>query len=112
MTNGRGLEKVWRSVLLRDPCVYCGGIAENLDHISPASLKGRDDWENRAPTCVECNSRPGNVKLAIWLLALHCRGNARDAKQLADAWRWSFAKRVGISVLSAAVDPVAPQSTP
>jgi len=95
-TNGGSIERAWRAVLLSDPCIYCGAIAENLDHILPASLRGNDDWENRAPTCVRCNSMRGNIGLLLWLNALHITGDAQAAKSLAFSWRRQFAESLGI----------------
>jgi hypothetical protein len=70
LTNGRGLEKAWRTILMADPCVYCGGPSENLDHIYAKSKRGPDDWENRAPSCRSCNE----VKAAAGLVYfLHVR---------------------------------------
>lgn len=30
-----------------DPCAYCGGPAEHLDHIVPKVRGGEDGWQNR-----------------------------------------------------------------
>lgn len=49
----------WYDVLLRDPCVYCGGQAEVPDHIVPRSRGGTHGWENVAPACRQCNGSKG-----------------------------------------------------
>lgn len=48
-------DKLWRAVLMCDPCVYCGETAAVLDHIMPRSQGGKDGIENRAPLCVRCD---------------------------------------------------------
>lgn len=68
-TNGQGLERAWRAVLLKDPCVYCGAPANGLDHIRPASRRGADDWENRAPACTECDQNKQAAGLLFYLVA-------------------------------------------
>ncbi len=57
----------WRDVLLADPCVYCGGTAEDLDHIRARSHDGPDGWENRAPTCAACNKGKAQRHLLRYL---------------------------------------------
>lgn len=58
----------WRTVLLRDPCVYCGAPAESLDHIRAAADNGPDGWPNRAPACHRCNGSKGCTPLLLFLL--------------------------------------------
>jgi 5-methylcytosine-specific restriction endonuclease McrA len=57
-----------RAVFVRDDhtCQYCGGNAENVDHVIPRSRGGRHVWENVVAACRRCNSRkedrlPGEV---------------------------------------------------
>lgn len=53
-------------VLLRDSfvCQYCGKKLKEseitLDHIIPRSRGGKDNWQNLATACPECNSKKGN----------------------------------------------------
>lgn len=44
-------------VLKRDKhtCVYCGGKANTVDHVIPASRGGANSWENLAGACSPCN---------------------------------------------------------
>lgn len=76
-----------RAVLLRDGqrCQYCGGAAEDVDHVVPRSKGGRHAWENVVAACRRCNSRkqdrspreagltlardPAAPPPAFWLLA-------------------------------------------
>lgn len=48
-----------RGVFARDGhrCQYCGGAAENLDHVVPRSRGGAHTWENVVASCRRCNSR-------------------------------------------------------
>lgn len=69
--SGTSLTPQWRSVLMLDPCVYCGDKAAGLDHIRAATRGGQDGWENRAPACSRCDQekRKGIIyltPLTIW----------------------------------------------
>lgn len=66
--NRPNFDASWRTVLLRDPCVYCGGQATGLDHIHPRSHGGSDGWENRAPSCAECDRAKAHYPLIGFLL--------------------------------------------
>lgn len=47
-----------KGILERDSytCVYCGGKANTIDHVFPASRGGRSSWENQAAACEPCNA--------------------------------------------------------
>jgi 5-methylcytosine-specific restriction endonuclease McrA len=51
-----------RAIFARDggKCQYCGGGAENVDHVVPRSGGGRHTWENVVAACRRCNTRKGN----------------------------------------------------
>ncbi len=51
-----------RAVFARDGwrCQYCGGAAENLDHVVPRSRGGTHTWDNVVAACRRCNSRKEN----------------------------------------------------
>jgi 5-methylcytosine-specific restriction endonuclease McrA len=55
-------------VLLRDPCSYCDGTAESLDHIVPIADGGTSDVENLTGACVSCNGRKSDRPLLLFLL--------------------------------------------
>ena len=57
-----------RRELLKDPCVYCNGKAEEADHIRPYSKGGSHDWINRAPTCFTCNRAKNNLGVLQFLI--------------------------------------------
>jgi hypothetical protein len=44
-----------REVLESGGCVYCGGFADEVDHITPVSRGGGNERENLAPACFLCN---------------------------------------------------------
>lgn len=48
-----------RGVFVRDGhrCQYCGGRAENIDHVHPRSRGGAHVWENVVAACRACNTR-------------------------------------------------------
>jgi 5-methylcytosine-specific restriction endonuclease McrA len=48
-----------RAVFARDAwtCQYCGGSAENLDHVVPRSRGGLHVWENVVAACRRCNAK-------------------------------------------------------
>jgi 5-methylcytosine-specific restriction endonuclease McrA len=48
-----------RAVFARDEgrCQYCGGVAENLDHVVPRSRGGLHVWENVVAACRRCNAK-------------------------------------------------------
>jgi len=48
-----------RAVFARDgwTCQYCGGNAENLDHVGPRSRGGLHVWENVVAACRRCNAK-------------------------------------------------------
>lgn len=50
-----------KTVFHRDAsrCQYCGGHAENLDHVVPKSQGGNHTWENVVACCRRCNTRKG-----------------------------------------------------
>ena len=51
-----------RAVFARDhwTCQYCGGPAENVDHVIPRSAGGEHAWENVVAACRRCNQRKEN----------------------------------------------------
>ena len=48
-----------RAVFARDGhrCQYCGGAAENIDHVVPRSRGGTHTWDNVVAACRPCNNR-------------------------------------------------------
>lgn len=40
-------------------CVYCGGFADEVDHVVPVKIGGVDAIDNLVPACRSCNRRKG-----------------------------------------------------
>lgn len=51
-----------------DPCVYCGGKAESVDHIRPKSDGGDSTVRNLAPACLSCNHAKGSKSILLFLV--------------------------------------------
>lgn len=54
--------------LLADPCAYCGGTSEEVDHIVPVATGGDDDWTNLTGSCQSCNRSKQAKPLLLFLL--------------------------------------------
>src|SRR2546423_14235870 len=52
-----------RAVFARDhwTCQYCGGPAENVDHVIPKSAGGEHVWGNVVAACRRCNQHKENL---------------------------------------------------
>ena len=59
----------WVRVLLADPCAYCGGPSEEIDHIVPIVDGGRTHWTNLVGACGPCNRFKHTKPLLHLLLA-------------------------------------------
>lgn len=57
------------ALIAKDPCSYCGGEREHIDHIIPLSKGGTGDWDNLAPACARCNLSKGTKSPLEFLLA-------------------------------------------
>jgi len=56
------------SVLLGDPCVFCGNSAAQIDHIIPITNKGTSHWYNLSAACEFCNKSKGSKELLQFML--------------------------------------------
>lgn len=74
-----------RRMLRADPCSYCNGEAEALDHIEPKHGKGVDDWTNRTASCRRCNSLKGTKSLLEALLWIPPARQYHDLRRLLHA---------------------------
>jgi hypothetical protein len=60
---------VWDHIIKRDPCVFCGGDADTVDHIHPKALGGsKGSWDNRTGACLRCNQDKAHTPLLFFLL--------------------------------------------
>ena len=66
--GGREDEYAWRPVLLKDPCVYCGGRSTTIDHIRALAHGGRNGWRNEAGACLDCNGQKQDAPLLHFML--------------------------------------------
>lgn len=81
--NGRWYdhrEEGYTAVLFRDPCAYCGGRTQVLDHIHPASAGGLDSVDNLTGACQGCNLSKSNRSL-LGFLGYRINKRDYDAKQ-------------------------------
>lgn len=63
----------WTTVLLREPCVYCGHVPakrkkNTREHIIPYSEGGRLTIDNTAPACASCNTSRGSQPFLVWMV--------------------------------------------
>jgi 5-methylcytosine-specific restriction endonuclease McrA len=59
----RQYDRKYAEILLGDPCSYCGGLTEAIDHIEPVARDGDNGWTNLTAACRGCNSRKGTKSL-------------------------------------------------
>ena len=62
-----GLRNRLVAYLRRDPCAYCGGEADTLDHIVPRSAGGTNHWANLTSACGSCNTRKHDRSLLMFM---------------------------------------------
>jgi 5-methylcytosine-specific restriction endonuclease McrA len=58
----------WEAILRIDPCAYCGGSMEHVDHISSLAFGGEHDWTNLTASCADCNMAKKEKPLLDFLL--------------------------------------------
>lgn len=64
----RDAHRSYAEVVAGDPCAYCGGVTEQIDHIVPLARGGEDEWTNLAGACTSCNSRKWATPLLLFLI--------------------------------------------
>lgn len=52
--------------LLRNPCIYCGAKAEQIDHVIPLARGGPHSVGNLAPSCRFCNQSKKDHLVIEW----------------------------------------------
>jgi len=50
-------------------CVYCGDVAQSLDHAKPKARGGETVASNLLPSCLPCNRDKGSQELFNWYRA-------------------------------------------
>lgn len=76
---------VFRDVVRRDPCAYCGRAGGTLDHIQPKSKGHKLHWENTTSACYACNVEKGSQSLVGYLVLRVLLSDAAR-KKAAAAW--------------------------
>jgi hypothetical protein len=64
-------EQEMAPILYGDPCSYCDGRAEHIDHIVPKFSGGDRTWENLTGACGRCNSSKSTRSLLFFLLGVY-----------------------------------------
>lgn len=67
----------WRTVLLNDPCAYCGEPSNEVDHIRPLHAAGENEASNLTGACKGCNRDKRGRSLLAFLSGHDC-GHARQ----------------------------------
>lgn len=65
----RNIIRVFRQSIYENfdhECVYCGAIAESLDHAKPKAKGGETISNNLLPACKSCNQDKGSQELFEW----------------------------------------------
>lgn len=52
-------------------CVYCGDLANSLDHAKPKAKGGETVASNLLPSCRPCNQNKGSSELFEWYRSRH-----------------------------------------
>ncbi|MBV9922756.1 MAG: HNH endonuclease [Pseudonocardia sp.] len=61
--------RAWVSVIVNDPCAYCGTpLGGTVDHIMALTRGGSDDWTNLTGACSSCNARKRTIPLLQFML--------------------------------------------
>lgn len=55
------------TMILNDPCAYCGAPATEIDHIDPVNGGGTGEWTNLTPSCRSCNASKHDKPLLRFL---------------------------------------------
>jgi 5-methylcytosine-specific restriction endonuclease McrA len=55
-------------ILRNDPCAYCGGPMEHIDHIEPIARGGTGAWDNLTAACGSCNQSKHTRTLLDFML--------------------------------------------
>jgi HNH endonuclease len=86
--------RTYREILNSGPCIYCGGTANTVDHITPLARGGHEIETNLVPACTGCNSSKRDCFLSEWrtdrvthALAISPLVRAEYARQQAGVYR-------------------------
>lgn len=68
--------RILREMILSRPCAYCGGKADQVDHVVPILLGGTDAVRNLAASCGPCNVEKSNRTPDQWKAWRLARGRS------------------------------------
>lgn len=54
-SEDRRIANDYRRAVATDPCIYCGELADSIEHLFPVGKGGSDAWWNIARACKPCN---------------------------------------------------------
>jgi HNH endonuclease len=57
----------YAAVITSGPCVYCGAVASQADHVRPLMRDGRESLDNLVPACTRCNRSKKHLLLIEWI---------------------------------------------
>lgn len=99
----------WNAVLKCDPCAYCGGPSQTVDHIVPtgpgARRTLRSPAQNGTGACHECNNLKADIPLLRFLLGeqRRDRGTAPNDRCATTGKRIYYAERLAIRAVTKAM---------
>lgn len=64
--SGRLSVATYQAVRRSGPCVYCGGSASTVDHVTPLARGGLEEEANLVPACKDCNFSKNDRLLTEW----------------------------------------------
>lgn len=59
--------RVYMTIIENDLCAYCGGPADQIDHVVPLARGGSNEWDNLTAACLSCNYSKGTTSLLQFL---------------------------------------------
>jgi 5-methylcytosine-specific restriction endonuclease McrA len=57
---------VYLAIRSEGPCVFCGALADTVEHITPLARGGWEHPDNLVPACGSCNFSKGPKLLSEW----------------------------------------------
>jgi hypothetical protein len=73
--------------LRHDPCAYCGGPADTLDHIVARSNGGDDDWTNATACCRACNTGKYDRSVLRFMAGRALDADISRLQEQREAWK-------------------------
>jgi len=67
-------------------CWYCGEKAEQIDHVHPVLLGGKNNDDNLVPVCLWCNKSKRATPLELWRQRLALRSGLAFTENQRHYW--------------------------